>query len=52
MVGSSMNDELERIRKEAILTQTRYYTGIFLEALRIPTGNLGQDSRCPVRDSK
>jgi hypothetical protein len=34
-----MNDELERILKEAVLTQRRYYRG-GLEGLRKTTNNL------------
>jgi hypothetical protein len=46
-----MNDELERIWKEAAVVDLRYYPGIFLEGLRNITRDLSLDSRCPGPDS-
>jgi hypothetical protein len=39
-----MNNELEKIWKEAVVT-LRYYPGIFLEGLRKATKNLSRDSQ-------
>jgi hypothetical protein len=47
-----MNDEMERIRKEAVMTLSTYYPNIFLKELKKTTNNLKQDSQCPGRDSK
>jgi hypothetical protein len=46
-----MINELESIWKEAVVTYSRYYTGLCLDELRKPTINLIQDCRCPDRDS-
>jgi hypothetical protein len=46
-----MNDELERIWKEAPVAYSRYYPSICLEKLRKTTKTLSQNSRSPVRDS-
>jgi hypothetical protein len=42
-----MNEELERIRKEAVFVYSRYYGDIFLEELRKTTKILSQNLRCP-----
>jgi hypothetical protein len=44
-----MNDELERMWKEAVLAQfkVRNYPGICLEELRKPRYNINQDSQSP-----
>jgi hypothetical protein len=46
-----MSNELESIWKEAVVTYSRYYTGLCLDGLRKPTIYLIQDGRCPDRDS-
>jgi hypothetical protein len=47
----SMNDNLERIWKEAVVTQSTYYAGIFPEGLKEIAKYFIQDSRCPGRDT-
>jgi hypothetical protein len=46
-----MNDELERISKEAVVAWPRYYPIIFLKGLRKTMNNLSQKSWCPGQDS-
>jgi hypothetical protein len=46
-----LNDELEKIREEAIIVQLKYNPGISLEELRKTTNDLRQNSLCPDRDS-
>jgi hypothetical protein len=43
-------NELEGIRKEAIVPYSRSYTGVSLEGLRKTTKNLNQGGRCSGRD--
>jgi hypothetical protein len=46
-----MNDELETIWKEALVTNSRYYPVIFIEGLRkTKQENARQASRCSGRD--
>jgi hypothetical protein len=42
-----MCGELERMWKEAVVAQLRYYPGNCLEGLRKTTNDLSQDSRRP-----
>jgi hypothetical protein len=42
------NDELERVWKEAIMAQSRYYPRICLEVMRETTKNLVQDAGVPA----
>jgi hypothetical protein len=46
-----MNDELERIWKEAVMPISRYCAGIRLEGLRKTTIDFIQNSQYPSRDS-
>jgi hypothetical protein len=46
-----VNSELESVWKEAVMVQSRYYSGIFLEGLRKSTEKLNQGSMFPGRDS-
>jgi hypothetical protein len=45
---TTMDDELERIWKEAVVARSRYHSGICLVGLRKPTINFNHDSRCPA----
>jgi hypothetical protein len=47
-----VNTELERMRKDVVVTQFRYSPGTCLEGLRKTTEHLKQDIRCSSRDSK
>jgi hypothetical protein len=51
MVGWQMNDEQEKIWKEAVVAHSRQYPGICLEGLRKPMKYHSQNSRCSARDS-
>jgi hypothetical protein len=42
-----MNDELERMWKEAVVAYLKYYPGIRLEGPRKTTKNFSQDNWCP-----
>jgi hypothetical protein len=44
-----MNNELEKIRKEAVVAQFRYYPSICMDALRKTTKDLSQESRSKNR---
>jgi hypothetical protein len=46
-----MNDELERIWKEAIVTQSKYFRGICMEGLRKITDNVTENSGSPEKNS-
>jgi hypothetical protein len=46
-----MDDELERIYKEAVMAQLAYYPGIRLEEVRETTTTVFQHSRHPGQDS-
>jgi hypothetical protein len=45
-----MNDESERMYKEAIVPNFRYYRGICLEVVRKSTKNFSHDGRSSGRD--
>jgi hypothetical protein len=45
-----VNNELERIWKEAVVANFRYYPGVRLDGLRKPRKYFSQDKRSPVRD--
>jgi hypothetical protein len=45
-----MNNDLERIRKEAAVALFNYYLGICLEGLKKTTKNLSHDSQSQGRD--
>jgi hypothetical protein len=45
-----MIDELEKIRKEAVVACSGLYPGAFQDSLRKSTKYVNQDSRCPGRD--
>jgi hypothetical protein len=46
-----VNNELERMWKEAVWPSLRYYPDMYLEELRKTTKNLCRDRECPERDS-
>jgi hypothetical protein len=46
-----MDDELRRIRKEAVMVYPKYYLGIYLKRLRKIMLNVIQDSRYASRSS-
>jgi hypothetical protein len=46
-----MNDELERIWKEAVVALKRYCPSEYLEGERQFANDLNRDSLCPTRDS-
>jgi hypothetical protein len=46
-----VNNELERIWKEVVVTSSINYHGILRDELRETTKNMNQESRCPSQDS-
>jgi hypothetical protein len=42
--------KMERMRKEAVVPNLKYYPGLCLEGLRKTSKNIGQDSRSPGQD--
>jgi hypothetical protein len=44
-----MHEKLEMIWKEAVVSWSRYYPGIFLEGLNKTTKILNQDNECAAR---
>jgi hypothetical protein len=46
-----MNAQFERIWKETVMGNSRYYPGIFPEGMRKTTNDFSHDNWCPRRDS-
>jgi hypothetical protein len=50
IVGWLISDKLERLLKEALVAEMRYYLSIYLEGLRKATKHFSQNSWCPGLD--